>query len=549
MLRLMSSDLVLDEIDDFDINDLPALTRLVHWAGLLGSRVLLSSATLAPALVQGLYDAYRAGREEYQRHRGEPGLPVDICCAWFDENDRHHNNCADSEAFSRVHRQFAERRHQRLVESDVRRRAELAPLEAMGKTPEAIRQALAERLREHAATLHARHHSIDPQSGKRVSFGLIRLANIEPIFDIALALFRLGAVEGQRIHLCVYHSQHPLLIRSAIERRLDQTLDRSDADAVFALPQLRRCLDASSETDQLFLVLGSPVTEVGRDHDYDWAIVEPSSMRSIIQLAGRVRRHREGECTTPNIILLDTNLKHLERPDELAFQRPGFETSSTWALVSHSLNQLLRPEEWQVIDARPRIVERGELQPHASLVDLEHARLRREMLEPAVPDAEEKHADLETLSPRQRKRLKREPEAPPLGAYSWYAMPRVHLVGVMPQYQPFREQTRREAELVLLPDESGERERLYLVQDGAKRGEQLYVPVEESRMSRIDLFTDLGERIQPWGVMDYMETLVMLADDLERPLEDVARKFGSVTVPESEQGWRYHAALGFTKRR
>lgn len=55
MLRLMSGDLVLDEPDDFDINDLPALTRLVHWAGLLGSRVLLSSATLPPALVDGLF--------------------------------------------------------------------------------------------------------------------------------------------------------------------------------------------------------------------------------------------------------------------------------------------------------------------------------------------------------------------------------------------------------------------------------------------------------------------------------------------------------------
>ena len=35
MLRLMTSDLVLDEPDDFDMADLPALTRLVHWAGLL----------------------------------------------------------------------------------------------------------------------------------------------------------------------------------------------------------------------------------------------------------------------------------------------------------------------------------------------------------------------------------------------------------------------------------------------------------------------------------------------------------------------------------
>ena len=52
MLRLMTSDLVLDEPDDFDMADLPALTRLVHWAGLLGARVLLSSATLPPALVE-----------------------------------------------------------------------------------------------------------------------------------------------------------------------------------------------------------------------------------------------------------------------------------------------------------------------------------------------------------------------------------------------------------------------------------------------------------------------------------------------------------------
>ena len=61
MLRLMSSDLVLDEPDDFGIEDLPALSRLVHWAGLLGSRVLLSSATLPPALVEGLFLAYLDG--------------------------------------------------------------------------------------------------------------------------------------------------------------------------------------------------------------------------------------------------------------------------------------------------------------------------------------------------------------------------------------------------------------------------------------------------------------------------------------------------------
>ncbi|PIE39765.1 MAG: hypothetical protein CSA51_04340 [Gammaproteobacteria bacterium] len=45
-LRLLSSDLILDEPDDLDQEDLPALSRLVYLAGLFGSRVLLSSATL-----------------------------------------------------------------------------------------------------------------------------------------------------------------------------------------------------------------------------------------------------------------------------------------------------------------------------------------------------------------------------------------------------------------------------------------------------------------------------------------------------------------------
>ena len=66
MLRLLTSDLVLDEPDDFDIDDLHALCRLVNWAGMLGSRVLLSSATLPPVLTEALFEAYRNGRKAWQ---------------------------------------------------------------------------------------------------------------------------------------------------------------------------------------------------------------------------------------------------------------------------------------------------------------------------------------------------------------------------------------------------------------------------------------------------------------------------------------------------
>ncbi|HBS19047.1 MAG TPA: hypothetical protein DD835_14695, partial [Halomonas sp.] len=95
-------------------------------------------------------------------------------------------------------------------------------------------------LRENALALHQQHHSVDPHSGKRVSFGLVRMANIDPLVDVARVLFQQGAPEGVRIHLCVYHSRHPLVMRSGIERQLDRTLQRAEPDRVFQQPDIRR---------------------------------------------------------------------------------------------------------------------------------------------------------------------------------------------------------------------------------------------------------------------------------------------------------------------
>ncbi len=63
MLRLLTSDLVIDEPDDFGLEDLPALCRLVYWAGMLGSRVLLSTATMPPDLAFAAFQAYQALRD------------------------------------------------------------------------------------------------------------------------------------------------------------------------------------------------------------------------------------------------------------------------------------------------------------------------------------------------------------------------------------------------------------------------------------------------------------------------------------------------------
>ena len=557
MLRLMSGDLVLDEPDDFDLADLPALTRLVHWAGLLGARLLLSSATLAPALVRGLFEAYRNGRQHFQRNCGaRPGgadTPPVVCCAWVDEFHQHPQDCPDAASFEQAHQQFVRRRHGDLARltAEPRRRAALLPLLGLQNLRKndlpAQAAVFAAQVLSAALDLHQRQHRVDPHSSKRVSFGLVRMANIEPLFEVALALFRLGATPGMQIHLCVYHSRHPLLVRSVIEARLDAALQRHEPDAVFRLPDVRHRLDAAPALDHLFIVLGSPVTEVGRDHDYDWAVVEPSSMRSLIQLAGRVRRHRPGSVDTPNILVFNTNLRHFRQPGRAAFCKPGFETDDdAFRLSSHDLQLLLRPEDYEVIDARPRIVApvADALQPRQRLVDLEHARLQDMMLA--------QQRAVATAKPGSRARAPAGAVRATLNASTWWQQSPQDalLTAVLPQQQPFRQEPwPRDITLALLPDDDGENALLHQVLEGDRRGQNLYVEVNRSQCEHLADEVVRGPGVEAWGVVDYLAALNELATELDLPPLDCARRFGVVTVRPNDNGWRYHPVLGFAQRR
>jgi len=190
MLRLLTSDLVLDEPDDFGIEDLYALTRLVHWAGLLGSRVLLSSATLPPALIQGLFAAYLAGRQSYQQNRGQP-MAASVCCAWFDENGAAHSEHADENSYLQSHSAFVQKRVAHLAaqhRTDQRRQAHIVPVSIQASSTPQMRREYAQVILKAALDLHRypQNHTAEQipagqPSGKRVSFGLIRMANIDPL--------------------------------------------------------------------------------------------------------------------------------------------------------------------------------------------------------------------------------------------------------------------------------------------------------------------------------------------------------------------------------
>lgn len=538
MLRLMTSDLVLDEPDDFDIKDFPALTRLVYWTGLCGARVMLSSATLPPFMVRGLFEAYKAGRQQFQEHQGNPAARNAICCAWFDERSCNASDCASFSDFKQAHESFAQQRNDYLSTQPPLRVGAIISTEGIKCSQTTLYEELAERLLTQTIKLHEQHHDTLP-SGKSISFGLIRMANINPLVSIAHQLFAREAPEDIRVHLCVYHSQFPLLLRSRKEQMLDSVLDRHDADAINHHPLVAPLLAAEPDKHHIFIVLGSPVTEVGRDHDYDWAIVEPSSIRSIIQLAGRVQRHRQHLPTTPNIALLNTNVRTLSNPNAAAFLQPGFEEKGRWYLKKHALDSTLLPQGFlSHIDARPRLKTpdfylpkniNQYLDSRDTLSSLEHQRIGHIML------------------PAFHERYPRQTNLPATGAFSVHQHPYATLTGILPQHQPFRKQTSNQVEYAFLPDERFEQVAFCRLQDDY---DQTRNTTTEYLLVRTPLETSTS--VTPWGDDDYLHAVEALAESMEITPEECAWRFGRLTLRDIEQDetpskWAYHPVMGISK--
>jgi CRISPR-associated endonuclease/helicase Cas3 len=447
-----------------------------------------------------------------------------------------------------VHKRVA-----KLKQAEVRRLAQIAPLPDTwcGMQEAERRKDFARVVLEQAWQLHQQphNHSTDA-SGQRVSLGLIRMANIAPLYDVALAIYALGApVSGVRIHLCVYHAQFPLLLRSAIEQQLDTLLNRRGAkaghDPALHRPALRAIIDAHPEPDHLFIVLGSPVTEVGRDHDYDWAVVEPSSMRSLIQLAGRVRRHRSGAVGGVNMVVLDSNLRHFKDKGKAAFCKPGFEmnpqppgscdAAQNFYLHSHSLRQLMtrfvkNDESWAV-DAQPRIeVATVQYHPRHHWADLEHERMRDAML--------------------QRSATSKYTTAPERGALLHWAHPgQLWLTGLLPQFQRFRHDPQLRDDVALIPDEEEETLRLHRVQDGERRSDKLYVPIHQNLCHPVPAAQLVSLSVTPWPQVGLMEELAALAQAQGLTLEQCAKRYAMVRLPHNDNGWWFHDALGFASKR
>ena len=381
--------------------------------------------------------------------------------------------------------------------------------------------ALADLLIRASNRLHQQHHERCPVSGKTVSVGLIRMANINPMLALAKALYQSPLPDQVQIHLCCYHGRQLMILRSQLERKLDRILNRNDHKSLLDHPEIRQAVQASHKTHHVFVVLATAVAEVGRDHDYDWAIIEPSSMRSIIQLVGRVWRHRpEKTADQCNVLILDNNIKALGSGNSLGvggvvFSQPGFE-STRHLLLSHACSDLITERQLANITAIPRITKPQKPDPERQLADLEHAVM----------------ADLLNNSARVNV----------VNAF-WQPNTAMQACIHLQRVSPFRDSPVKDVELVAMPDEDQPSQLRF------RRAEKAWQEPEgqDSVNSdiRYDEFVPEQSAIAPWLVMGVADAL----DDLSRRLGDddqkmLAIRFATVRLDDGKS-WCFHPWFGF----
>lgn len=345
-LRVMTSDLILDEIDGYEPMQLLSVLRLVMISALFKRNVVVSSATLSRPVANLVWRAYRRGSE--MRGKLEKTDAGFVTAFIHDTAPSVANKCPSIDQFKNLYEDFLKDMLKNL-EGQRLRVPILQPV-----VDEKIRTSI----RSAIEVLDANHSQQDPVTGKKLSIGLVRTANIKFAIEVSRFL-SVNLFKEQRdtktIMIACYHSQLFPIHRWHIEKRLDELLSRKKGDAhIFNDPEIRQILDRNNSSDLVLIVVATPVEEIGRDHDFDWAVIEPSSAQSIVQVAGRVNRHRLKSVEKANIAILQFNKRYVDR-NRPVFSMPGLEFHEN-PYPDHDLAKILDFNllEKSQIDARLR---------------------------------------------------------------------------------------------------------------------------------------------------------------------------------------------------
>ncbi len=340
MIRVATSDLILDEVDSYSIESMVSLLRLIQISAMFGRNVIISSATLSPELVEAITIAFQSGHEVKKAMFGEEKFNI------ITVSDLMPPNIIDVTDAKNEYIKYMKEFSNKISENKITKKFKIVDF--------SDRQFF-----KNIFDLHDMNHT--SIGDLNISLGLFRIANVKNCINISNLLLK-NKDEKYEIRVSCYHAKDINLRRYEKEKLLDKCLDRTHFDKENSnwiknlyetMPWLK-----NKKGNVILVLVASPVEEVGRDHDFDWAIIEPSSIHSIIQTSGRVNRHRLEQIDENkyNIIIMKNNFKSLfDKKESVVFQFPGLQNRNT----NHnpSMNIMMKPSDKnikpsEIIDSR-----------------------------------------------------------------------------------------------------------------------------------------------------------------------------------------------------
>jgi CRISPR-associated endonuclease/helicase Cas3 len=346
-MRLMTSDLALDEIDSYSAADLIPIGRLVYMAGLYGRNVVLASASVQKIIVQQLYEAFSMGVSDRLKYSQDKLKNIIVC---FGSNYANISTAkildsSNLNDFSNFYNQFLIGQILELKSSPERHFAEFIEVKNEKNCDiENFKVIL-----KSAERMHIRHSSKMGDVKIQFSIGFVRWNRTHVCREFAKWLMKENEIQIEpTLAVFCYHSHMNFIDRRRVEYFLDNGLKRNELGEMkefFMSKEFKKWHEINHYPQNIMMIVSTTsIQETGRDHDYDWAILDPCSTRSLVQSSGRVLRHR------PNKLPSGSNIGILRFSSQSWFEKdkqedksknakswayPGIETDDDFLVPSH----------------------------------------------------------------------------------------------------------------------------------------------------------------------------------------------------------------------
>ena len=281
LFRISNSDLIIDEIDMFlEKEQIKILSHLLFISGLFKRNVILSSATipkeLASLYIQAYNEGYKLGNIFERKQTNYLINLINNFEQQVFDNDEYNENHLDVFYVNKLEYLNKEPDFNKKI-------AELIKYDYDNK--DNLYKEIVEKIYE--------LHKINKINvgNKYFSFGFVKFNYISDLIKFFNYIYNDNNLKRKDYYIKIQflHGNLSEEYKEKIEKELNRYLNKNNNQYK---EEIKKDIINIKEKNIIYILLTTPIIEVGKDFDFDWGITQYINSISLIQTAGRIYRHR-----------------------------------------------------------------------------------------------------------------------------------------------------------------------------------------------------------------------------------------------------------------